>query len=84
MFSADHYDSEQKLTMTDMAEVIKSSDKVFNVKFRKQLDQSNVQKLLKEGKPIQGQLVSITGYLIENNENFGRSVIWDLNSKMVK
>lgn len=96
-WSADHYDSEVKVTMSDLSEILQlCSDTIFKVQFRKKVDAETIEgkfkgyKLadLKKGDQAkklsktltEGDVVEITGHLIESETNLGRSLVIDLNA----
>ena len=93
-FSADHYDKEVKVTMTDLAGLIEQcSDTIFKVSFKKKVDPQDVVEKLQQGnlsdqkemkalsKDIcDGKQCEITGHLSTNEHVMGRSLMIDLNA----
>ena len=93
MWSADHFDTEVKCTMTDLSTIIQScGDTVFTVRFSKKIDCKQVEENLKNADLsssiktiskglIEGEKTEITGYLVESCNILGRSVVIDLNAE---
>ncbi len=94
--SANHNDEVNKVTGTELVEVIENvKDKVFRVEFLKKKTPNEIKEELMEieddlddkvlkklsRKLIHGEKCTIYGFLKNNEEKMGRSLIIDLNSK---
>lgn len=100
MHSASLYDSEEKVTKTQMVEIFKGANEaVFTVTFKAKVQPEDVADLLSTVKSqadldsrrsqlskqlLEGKLTTISGFLAKQEESLGRSLVIDLSKERSK
>jgi hypothetical protein len=95
MYSATHFEREQGMSMTELAELLSTgiSDTIFTVQFRKQTTPEQVEERLKASsladikKPgfakglVEGKPCTMICHLLKAENNLGRSLVVDLTAE---